>query len=251
MHIMEIEYLEKIGLSTNEAKIYFALLEIGFSTVDKISKKSGIHRRTIYDNIEKMLNKGLICSKIIDSKKYFNAAEPHKLEELLIEKKEELKKQEKILTKIMPTLSIFKNVSANDRDVNIYFGLGGIKTILWDILKTGMPNCVLGAHSRKEFKEMLKKFHNERIKLRIPDRMIFKKYDFRRAKRIAMRPFSEVRLMTADDNNSVAINIYNNKVGILNRSPKNPFGILIKNKNIHNAFKIYFEALWNNYEKID
>ena len=137
---MEIEYLEKIGLSINEAKIYFALLEIGSSTLDKISKKAGIHRRTIYDNIEKMLNKGLICSTMIDSKKYFQAADPHNLKEIINEKKEKIEEQEKILNKIMPNLSVFQNLTQNKQDVNICLELGGVKTILRDILKLRIPD---------------------------------------------------------------------------------------------------------------
>ena len=72
---MDTEKLEKLGLSPNESKIYFALLDIGSSTADKISQKAGIHRRTIYDNIEKLLNKGLINYTIRGNKKPTNGAQ--------------------------------------------------------------------------------------------------------------------------------------------------------------------------------
>src|SRR3989338_419131 len=111
---METENLEKLGLSPNESKIYSALLEIGSSTADKISQKAGIHRRTIYDNIEKLLNKGLINFVISGNKKYFEATDPNKLKDILKEKKEKIEKQEQILKNILPELILSQKLSKSE-----------------------------------------------------------------------------------------------------------------------------------------
>ena len=57
---MNTEYLEELGLTNAEAKIYIALLELGSSQAGKITEKTGIHRRTVYDAIERLIEKGLI-----------------------------------------------------------------------------------------------------------------------------------------------------------------------------------------------
>lgn len=246
---MDTERLEKLGLSPNESKVYLALLEIGSSTADKISQKAGIHRRTVYDNIEKLLNKGLISFVIRANKKYFEATNPNQLKELIKYKKDSIEKQERILNKMLPDLLLAQELSKDKQEINVYKGKEGIKTILWDILRTGKSNCVIGAHSRKEFEIILKQFHKQRIKLKIENRMIFKREDIERARKFAKKPFTDVRVMPTEYTSPIAINIYADKVALLIRSVKNPLGILIKNKDTADGFRTYFDMLWNSCMK--
>lgn len=246
---MNTENLEKLGLSRNESKIYLALLDTGSSTADRISQKAGIHRRTIYDNIEKLLNKGLISFAIKGNKKYFEAADPQKLKDIINDKKQRIQSQEKTLEEILPELLVAQKYSKDKQEVNVYKGKEGIKTILWDILRTGKPNCVIGAHASTEFKEMLALFHKERIKLRIKNRMIFRRDDIKRALRFSKLPYTEVRIMPTEYGSPIAINIYGDKIGLLIRSVRNPLGVLIKNKDTADGFRAYFDVLWNSCER--
>ncbi len=248
---MDAERLEKMGLSRNESKIYLALLEAGPSTADGISRKAGIHRRTIYDNIEKLLNKGLISYSIKGRKKYFEAADPHVLEDIIREKKEKLGEEENILKCMLPELISAKKRSKDIQEVGVYKGKEGIRTILWDILRTGKPNCVIGAHSRKEFRDMLARYHKERIRLKINNRMIFKRDDIKRAIRFSRLAYTEVRIMPTEYTSPIAINVYGDKVGLLIRSLENPLGILIQSKDTADGFRAYFEVLWGVCEKMN
>ncbi len=245
---MKPESLQNFGLSQIESKIYLALLENGASTADKISKKSGIHRRTIYDNIEKLLDKGLASYITKDGKKYFEAAEPNRLKDILREKKEKIDEQEKALETILPELASAKKSSEDSEGVNVYKGKEGVKTILWDILRTRQPNCVIGAHSNENFKSILARFHKERVKLKIGNRMIFRRDDIKRAIRFCRLPYTDVRIMPTEYASPIAINIYGDKVGLLIRSA-NPTGILIENNDTAKGMRAYFEVLWNSCEK--
>ena len=77
------ELLREIGLSVNEARVYEALLELGESSVQDISLKSKVHRRNVYDSINKLIEKGLASEVIIKSQKNFKATHPRRLLELL------------------------------------------------------------------------------------------------------------------------------------------------------------------------
>ena len=55
-----LETLIKIGLTDAEAKIYLVLLELGSSQAVHITSKSALHRRTVYDAIERLVEKGLV-----------------------------------------------------------------------------------------------------------------------------------------------------------------------------------------------
>jgi len=59
LHLGYEEMLRDLGLSLNESKIYEALLSIGESSVQQISLKSHVHRRNVYDSLNKLMDKGL------------------------------------------------------------------------------------------------------------------------------------------------------------------------------------------------
>ena len=91
---MEIERaLESLGLTKTESIIYLTLLKIGESTAVQLAKETKVHRRTIYDNFNILLKKGLVNFKIKNGVKYFGATNPITLQTFLEEK-------EKILSNI-------------------------------------------------------------------------------------------------------------------------------------------------------
>ena len=52
--------IREAGLTENESKVYLALLDLGPSLAGQISRKTGMHRRTVYDTTEMLIKKGLI-----------------------------------------------------------------------------------------------------------------------------------------------------------------------------------------------
>jgi len=56
-------------------------------------------------------------------------------------------------------------------------------------------------------------------------------------------PLSEIRILPAKYANPLAINIYKDKVAII-LWKKNPISIVIKEKEIANSYKKYFELMW-------
>ncbi len=55
----EIETLESLGLSEAEARVYLALLETGSTLAGPIIKKTGLHRGTTYQILQRLKEKGL------------------------------------------------------------------------------------------------------------------------------------------------------------------------------------------------
>ena len=54
------EKLVPLGLTNTEAKIYVTLIDLGRAQAGIISRKSGIHRRSVYDALERLIEKGLV-----------------------------------------------------------------------------------------------------------------------------------------------------------------------------------------------
>src|SRR3989338_11486431 len=88
---------EELGLSPSEAKIYEVLLYDAETGVSDISKRAKVHRRNVYDALNRLLEKGLVFQIFQKGENLYRAVHPNKLMELLKEKQNSLEKT-------MPTL---------------------------------------------------------------------------------------------------------------------------------------------------
>ena len=120
------EQLEKLGLSTNEARIYSILLAEGPMQAGSISKRININRTTIYQVLDKLIEEGLIGYINNGKIKVFQASSPKRLISLQEEKK--------IVAQNI--LSSLENISKPSKEkVVVYQGKKGIKTIMSEILE--------------------------------------------------------------------------------------------------------------------
>lgn len=80
--------LQEIGMSKNESKIYETILELGTCGVSEISKKSEIHRRSVYDALQRLIERGVVFQIFGGKENTYSAADPQKLLEMIREKEE-------------------------------------------------------------------------------------------------------------------------------------------------------------------
>ena len=118
---MEQELL-KLGFSTNQARVYLALLELGQSRVGPIIAKSKLPRQTVYNTLSELEEKELIFSVIKSGRKNFQTKDPQQL-------LENIRTQEEIVEKILPQLISKRDTSKNISDIKVYEGLDGFKTV--------------------------------------------------------------------------------------------------------------------------
>ena len=71
-----VDILLKMGLSSNEAKVYLALLKKDISNVSEIVTISGVPQKMIYYVLQKLMQKGL-CSLIPGKVKRYKPADPN------------------------------------------------------------------------------------------------------------------------------------------------------------------------------
>ena len=95
-----VQAIENLGLSTYEAKAYFALLMESPLTGYKLSKISGVPRSRIYETIEKLAAKGLVLSQEGDTTLLI----PVSLESFLEKKERESKRNINFLKDVLPQL---------------------------------------------------------------------------------------------------------------------------------------------------
>ena len=80
---MDAKRLQEVGLTKTESVVYWALLQLGSSLAGKISRKSGVHRRSVYDAMDRLIEKGLVSETFVKGEKNYHAINPRRLLELL------------------------------------------------------------------------------------------------------------------------------------------------------------------------
>lgn len=241
--------LKKFDLTDNEIRIYKTLLELGSGLAGEITGRTGIHRRNVYDSIERLVKKGLVGYITKNNRKYYQGTTPKHFFYLIEKEQEALRQRERDLKKILPQLLLTQRLSKETQRVTVFEGKKGLITILEDVLKTGKPNLVFSTTKIRFVREYLKWFHTKRVGKKIVDRLILNERETNRANYLAKMPYTEVRLMKKEFDSPVALNIYSNKVGMLIFSG-NPIAILIEDKNVADSFRNYFELLWEMAQEV-
>jgi sugar-specific transcriptional regulator TrmB len=219
--------LKEAGLTDNEEKVYLALLDLGPSLAGQISRKSGLHRRTVYDTTEMLIKKGLIGYILKNNRRLFQASNPERIIQILKEKENSL----------IPAISELKEKYSKTKEkeeTNFYKGKEGLKTVFEDQLNA-KEILILGA-SKKAYEYFEFYFHwydQTRKKKKILARIIA-------SERISA-PEADIRYLELAS--PLAINIYGDKVAII-LWEDNPLAIVIKNNSVAKGYKEYFEVLW-------
>ena len=229
---MDDRILQELGLADSESKVYLALLELGPSLAGTISRKTGIHRRNIYDITDRLIKKGLIGYIVKNNRRLFEPSNPERLREILDEK-------QKTLDEGLGDLKLMYNKTKEKQETNFYKGIEGLKTVFEDQLIDCREIMILGA-SKSAFEVLpfyFKWYDEDRVKNKIKVRIIASE---ELGKKI---PLSEIKYIPQKYANPLAINIYKDKVAIIFWK-KNPTAIVIKEKEIADSYRQYFELMW-------
>jgi len=226
-----MENLDQAGLTKNESGVYLALIDLGPSLAGQISRKTGLHRRTIYDTTEMLIKKGLVGYMLKNNRRVFQASNPIRLLEMIKEK-------ENMLIPLVEKLSGKYAATKEKEETNFYTGKEGLKTIFEDQLSS-KEIIILGA-SMKAYEILqfyFKWYDKARKQKKIRAKIIAQD------KRIKNIPLSEIRYLPEKYASPVSVNIYSDKTAIILWASQ-PIAILIKNKEISEGYKNYFSLLW-------
>ena len=229
-----MDNLSRLGLTKNESKIYSALLKLGPSLAGALSRKTGIHRRTVYDVTERLIEKGLAGYISENNRRYFQASSPERFYELIHE-------QESAAQQIVPDLMKEFQVKREKRETLFYKGKNGLKTVFEDQLGQGKEILIIGG-SKQSFdilKYYFPHYDRERQRKKIPVKIIFN-HDARGQKR---PPLATMKFLPKELSVPVATNIYGDTVSIILWS-QDPFAIVIHDKAVADSYRNYFTLLW-------
>lgn len=223
--------LRDAGLTDNESKVYLSLIDLGPSLAGKISRKTGLHRRTIYDVTETLIQKGLVSYILENNRRIFTANDPKHILDIIEEKKSIL------LPKIEELYGKFK-LTKKKEQTNFYRGKNGLKIVFENQLNYEEV-LVLGA-TRDAYNTMpyyFKWFNERRKEKKVRVRIITSD------KIIRPKILADTRYLPEKYANPVVINIYGDSVAMIMWG-KNPFAIVVEQEEFAQGYKKYFDIMW-------
>lgn len=222
------------GLTENEAIVYRALLELGPNHAGIISRKTGLHRRVVYDTTDMLIKKGLIGYILKNNKRLFSPSNPTRLLEIIKEK-------ENRIQEIIPDMLDLFSKTKEKEETLFFKGKLGLKTVFEDQLQGKNKEVLIiggSVHASDILQFYFKWYNQKRKEMKIKMKIIFNE------KQKNKIPFAEIRYLPKKYDSPLAINVYNDKVATIYWSKENPFAVVIKNKEISQGYKNYFDLMW-------
>ncbi|MBU0615103.1 MAG: hypothetical protein KJ601_03340 [Nanoarchaeota archaeon] len=244
---MDTKLLEDIGLTKGEIAVYFALLELGSSTVTPIVDKSKVSSSKVYLILDRLINKGLASFVIKENTKYFEAAPPVRILDLVKERKANIEQQEQDLKEIIPELELRQKLQELKSEAHVFKGNKGFKTAFRDIitiLKPGERLLVMGISKfDPEFRRMIVNFHQDRAKARIHADILLNFAAKTVGEELALIPKTNIRYLPGNVVTPGVFLIYSNKTLI--SLPNERTFFRIENQDATDSFRAYFNTLWD------
>jgi len=238
---MEIQILEKIGLSPSEAKAYISCFELGPSAAAEIAKRANLNRSSCYDALDRLIEKGLLSSIKREKKTLFEATNPKRLFELLKEKETELSSFIKELEQTEGAAKRPKHMA------NVFEGYRGIKAVFEDILETldkGDEYIVLGAIDVPQiFERYILHWTKRRASKKIKLKIIYNKEAISFIKQTKKLPLTEMKVIPKEYTTPATVNVYGNKTATILWIDK-PVAFVVESKSYADSFRNYFKLLW-------
>lgn len=234
-----LDELMRLGMGRNEARVYLALLDTGRTNAGAIIKKTKLHRNIVYDNLEKLIDKGLVSFVLIKNIKNFEIASSKDLEDWIEEQKKEVLEKEKTLEKILPEIDKRRTEIENKQEATIFKGKKGLINVLDMTTKTkelfvfgtgwGLKETT-GTYNDLWYVKLKK--NKVKVKILLP-----------KTRRAKYPLVLNVRYLDEEHTIPSTTAVFDDKVLTIIWG-KDPTAVLIKSEDVAKLYKNYFKVLW-------
>ena len=244
---MNLEILEKIGLSKAETKVYLSLVELGSVPSGKIVKETNFRKSTVYESIRRLHEKGLASYVIKGGIKHFEATEPDKIMDFIHEQKRKINETESEAKKLISDLKKGFDTLKPHAEAHVLIGIEGFKAMRRDALRNSKGEILLiGAIAKEDevIQGYFEEWNKERQKHRIKLKILYKESAKGKILKNLMGKLLEIRFLPKDIENPSIINIYGDRVVNVLWKGRYPLCFMLINKEIADSYRNYFGWLW-------
>lgn len=240
------EVLSELGLSSKDVMVYLTLLREGPGSVRQLATLTGINRGTVYDAIKHLQELELVHFYNRETKQFFVAASPSRLQELAQIRASELAKASRELTHVVAELEAMHAGSSRQPVARMYEGAEGIRSILEDVLETmkNAPEQEYYVYSSSAVKEAgLYDAFQDYTQKRIAAGIRVKAISIGKGGKIA--GLDERRSIPGLESTPTYTLIYHGKVAnVFLDKHGELLGLIIENRGIYETQKALFLSLW-------
>jgi len=231
------EKLQQANLTGNEAKVYLELIKKGELSANQIAKNIGMDRTLTYTVLDHLIKKGQVNYVIKEKKKIFSCSNP---ESLL----NPIKSKEIFVLDLIKKLKKIKIKKQEETQVNVYEGKEGMRSFI-DIAIKEKDMLSFGGTGRAydllyEMPALGKKLEKAKHILKVILAKEYKGHEFTKYKNV------QVKLINVKS--EATTTIFGDYISIHLIKDK-PIIIIIKNKNIANSYRNYFNYMWKMAKK--
>ena len=250
---MDINKLLELGLNRNEAKVYISLIKLGTSSAGEIIKETEFHRNIVYDNLDKLIDKGLVTFIIEGKRKIFQPTPPDMISRFLDKEEQMIKTKKQIAEVVKREISKLQAKSKKSKKIQeatMFRGVNGLRVLFKDTLNVGKDYYVFGApESSVDIMSSIfwKNYNLKRIENRINVKMIFNDNLREWSKKIKNK-YTYIKFLPKEFDPLSETMIYGDKTAIIIWTEK-PIAILIQDRNLAENYGQYFRILWKQAKK--
>ena len=245
-----VSRLSKLGFTGNESEVYLALARRGSADAHTLIRDTKLHKKVVYENLERLMDKGLVAFITDDGRKVFSVAEPHMLVKLFEDQEKEIAQKKEEANAIAKAISELVKVPTQMRNAAIYRGTKGIRTFYEELLGGKSDYVVFGAPGKSVEimgEHFWKNFVLKKTEKKIKARLVFNKSLKRYGEQINDK-YTSVRYFQADFEPLTETNVQEDRVGIIVWTPQ-PLLFIIQDNYVAETYRLYFEKLWKDAEK--
>jgi sugar-specific transcriptional regulator TrmB len=231
---------EEFGLTFTEEKVYLALIRLGESGSADIIKNTQLHRTTVYDVLNRLIEKGIVGYILKNNQKYYSCSSPSKFIDIAIEEKVKAEKKQILAKDLVKKVNLIKKNSKSENLAQIFVGDKGQKTIMNDIINVGKDFMIFG--SEGSAKESLPAYTEQWANLR-RIKNIHAKIIATEGTNAPVWKMNQIKFLQKEYHSPASTIIYGDKVAFF--IPEEPvLIILIQSKKLSQSYKSYFNLLW-------
>ena len=233
--------LQKLGFSSQEAEVYLAILKVGESAVGVIIGQTGFHRDLVYGALTRLEQQGLVQSLEKKKIRHYQAVDPA----VLVRREKE---KADLAVSLLPHLQELYNQPAVA--VKIYEGAEGLEEIEKDWAESLGDGeefyCIGGAGSSwyEVAKPFYRKYHEKLFKRGIILKTVTFKNEGESIAKYENPAFNPVRVLPDTFRAPSSSVIYKDKL-LIQVFGERFIAIVIQSKQISDAYRHYFDFLWN------
>lgn len=241
---MDFEELVGLGFSINESKVYLALARYNKADANQIIKAIKFHKKIVYENLEKLIDKGLVNFIVERGRRVYSLNSPEIIIQNIDDEAKLIEQKRRKAIAISKEIVKIKKQNTHKQIASVYRGSKGIRSFYQELLKGG-DYVVFGAPS-ESMKIMGEVFWNSLIR-KMQDKNIKAKLLFNESirgygQRIKNKQL-QVKFLEKEFESLTETNIQGGKVAIIVWT-KEPMLFLIEDMDVAKSYKKYFNVLW-------